>query len=144
MAGDNGQGDALFRGFFGEVLREIAEQLECGLVIAVHDRYRDREDYAGFTAGRITTKEIPRLTEPGQLAQIIDRRGEFADPPVASGELLSEAGLHRLMAIHMSERAGGLRATLGVFHQALGLAISDASDSVGERHITAADTLAGG
>jgi hypothetical protein len=90
------------------------------------------------------SKEIPRLTEPGQLAQIIDRRGEFADPPVASGELLSEAGLHRLMAIHMSERAGGLRATLGVFHQALGLAISDASDSVGERHITAADTLAGG
>jgi hypothetical protein len=95
-------------------------------------------------AGRITTKEIPRLTEPGQLAQIIDRRGEFADPPVRCGELLTEAGLHRLTAIHMSERVGGLRATLGVFHQALGLAISDASESIDERHVTAADTLAGG
>lgn len=144
VAGDDGQGDALFRGFFGEVLREIAEQLECGLVIAIHDRYRERDDYAGYTAGRITTKEIPRLTEPGQLAQIIDRRGEFADPAVTCGELLTEAGLHRLTAIHMSERVGGLRATLGVFHQALGLAISDASENIDERHITAADTLAGG
>jgi hypothetical protein len=44
----------------------------------------------------------------------------------------------------MSERVGGLRATLGVFHQALGLAISDASENIDERHITAADTLAGG
>lgn len=144
VAGDSAQRDALFRGFFGEVLREIAEQLECGLVIAVHDRYREREDYAGFTAGRITTKEIPRLTEPGQLAQIIDRRGEFADPAVTCGELLTKAGLHRLTAIHTSQRVGGLRATLGVFHQALGLAISDASQSVEERHITAADTLTGG
>jgi hypothetical protein len=124
--------------------REIAEQLECGLVIAIHDRYREREDYAGFTAGRIATKEIPRLTEPGQLAQIIDRRGEFADPAVTCGELLTEAGLRRLPAIHMSERVGGLRATLGVFHQALGLAISDASESIDERHVTAADTIAGG
>jgi hypothetical protein len=126
------------------VLREIAEQLECGLVVAIHDRYRERDDYAGFTAGRITTKEIPRLTEPLQLAQIIDRRGEFVDPPARCEELLTAAGLHRLTAIHTSESAGGLRATLSVFHQALGLAISDGSKSIDERHITAADTLAGG
>jgi hypothetical protein len=144
VAGDPAQGDVLFGGFFGEVLREIAEQLECGLVIAIHDRYRERDDYSRFTAGRITTKEIPRLTEPGQLAQIVDRRGEFANPAVTCQELLTEAGLHRLTAIHRSEPAGGLRATLGIFHQALGLAISDASESVDERHITAADTLAGG
>jgi hypothetical protein len=144
VASDDAQGDALYRGFFGEVLREIAEQLECGLVIAIHDRYRERDDYAGFTAGRITTKEIPRLTEPHQLAQIIDRRGEFVDPPVSCEELLTEAGLHRLTAIHASEPAGGLRATLSIFHQALGLAISDGASSIDERHLTAADTLAGG
>jgi hypothetical protein len=44
----------------------------------------------------------------------------------------------------MSERAGGLRATLGVFHQARCLAITDASESIDERHVTAADTLACG
>jgi hypothetical protein len=142
VANDPAQADALFRGFFGEVLREIAEQLECGLVIAIHDKYREREDYAGFTAGRITTKEIPSLTEPGQLAQIIDRRGEFIDPPTRWDELLTQAALDRLTAIHTAERAGGLRATLSVFHQALGLAVSDGSDCIDERHITAADTLA--
>jgi hypothetical protein len=144
IAGDDAQGDALFRGFFGEVLREIAEQLECGLVVAIHDRYRDREDYAGFTAGRIASKEIPRLAEPAQLAQIIDRRGEFAEPRVMCSELITDGGLQRLTAIHANEPAGGLRATLSIFHQALGLAVSDGSNSIAERHITAADTLAGG
>jgi hypothetical protein len=142
VADDAAQADALFRGFFGEVLREIAEQLECGLVIAIHDKYRDRADYAEFTAGRITTKEIPSLTEPGQLAQIIDRRGEFVDPPTRWDELLTQAALDRLTAIHTAGPAGGLRATLSVFHQALGLAVSDGSDCIDERHITAADTLA--
>jgi hypothetical protein len=141
VADDAAQADALFRGFFGEVLREIAEQLQCGLVIAIHDRYRERGDYAEFTAGRITTKEIPSLTEPGQLAQILDRRGEFVDPPARCEELLTQAGLERLTAMHAAGTVGGLRATLSVFHQALGLAVSDGSGSIDERHITAADTL---
>jgi hypothetical protein len=141
VADDAAQADALFRGFFGEVLREIAEQLECGLVLAIHDRYRDREDYAGLTMGRIETKEIPALDEPSQLEKIIDRRGEFVDPPVQCGELLTPAGLDRLTAIHAAGPAGGLRATLSVFHQALGLAISDGSESTDERHITAADAF---
>jgi hypothetical protein len=42
-----------------------------------------------------------------------------------------------------TEPAGGLRATLSVFHQALGLAIRDGSEHIDDRHITAADTLAG-
>ncbi len=144
VANDAAQADTLFRGFFGEVLREIAEQLECGLVIAIHDKYRERDDYVGFTTGRITTKEIPSLTESRQLAQIIDRRGEFVDPPAHCNELLTEAGLDRLTAIHKAGPVGGLRATLSAFHQALGLAISDGSECIDERHITAADALASG
>ena len=101
-----------------------------------------RDDYAGFTAGRITTKEIRPLTEPGQLAQIIDRRGEFVDPPARWDELLTRAALDRLNAVHTAGPVGGLRATLSVFHQALGLAVSDGSDCIDEQHITAADTLA--
>jgi hypothetical protein len=143
VADDPDQGDRLFRGFFGEVLREIAEQLECGLVIAIHETYRDRADYAELTAGRIETKEIPSLTQPGQLAQIIDRRGEFVDPPVSCTQLLTRAGLERLTAIHTSRPVGGLRTTLSAFHQALGLAISDGSDSADDRHVTAAGTVAG-
>jgi len=139
VADNPAQADALFRGFFGEVLREIAEQLECGLAIAIHDKYRERPDYAGFTAGRITMMEIPPLTDAGQLAQIINRRGEFVDPPALCAELLTDAGLDRLTAIHTAKPVGGLRATLGVFHQALGLAISDGSERIDERHITASD-----
>jgi len=144
VANDTEQADRMFRGFFGEVLREVAEQLECGLVIAIHDRYLERKDYAELTAGRILTKEIPTLTEPLQLARIIDRRGEFVQPRVSHEELMSAAALDRLAAIHRAGRDGGLRATIGLFHQALGLAISDGSDCIDERHITAADTLVPG
>lgn len=140
VADDEAQADRLFCGFFGEVLREIAEQLACGLVVAIHENYRARDDYAELTTGRIQTKNVPPLTEPAQLAQIIDRRGEFVDPPVRAEELLTPTGLERLTALHTARSTGGVRATLSVFHQALGLAISDGSDSVDDRHITAADT----
>jgi hypothetical protein len=63
---------------------------------------------------------------------------------VRCDELLTRAGLDRLVAIHTAGPAGGLRATLSVFHQALGLAISDGSESADERHITAADARASG
>ena len=134
------QGEQLFRGFFGEVLREIADQLQCALVLAIHDTYRARDDYAEFTAGRVITKEIPPLTQPEQLAQIITRRGEFLDPPATSEELITPAALRRLAAIHATARSGGLRATLALFHGALALAIGDDSESVDERHISAANT----
>jgi hypothetical protein len=141
IANDPQQQDELFRGFFGEVLREISEQLECGLVIAIHDKYRERTDYAELTAGRFTAMQIPTLTEPQQLAQIIDRRGEFIDPPARCDELITSDGLARLTAIHIEGHDGSLRATLSVFHQALGYAASDGTaERIDERHITAADT----
>jgi hypothetical protein len=135
VADDPEQAERLFRGFFGEVLREIAEQLECGLVLAIHNDYLRHEQYEGFTTGRIVTKYIPPLTESCQLAQIISRRGEFLATPARCEDLLTSEGLERLTLIHNEGRDGGLRATLSIFHQALTLAAKDGSGRVDERHI---------
>jgi len=132
------QGDRLFRGFFGEVLREVAEQLECGLVLAIHDSYLSHRDFQSLTAGRIVTKHLPQLTEALQLAQIISRRAEFLPSPTRCEDLLTADGLQRLTAIHLETRPGGLRTTLSIFQQALTFAIGDGSKRVEERHISAA------
>lgn len=141
VANNHEQGEQLFRGFFGEVLREIAEQLECGLILAIHDSYLSRKDFQGFTTGRIVTKHIPQLTEPGQLAQIISRRAGFLAIPACCEDLLTQDGLEQLTAIHCERRDGELRATLSIFHQALVLACKDGSEQVDEHHIRAADTV---
>ncbi|HEV3323383.1 MAG TPA: hypothetical protein VG147_14460 [Solirubrobacteraceae bacterium] len=135
------EAEQLFRGFFGEVLREIAEQLECGLILAIHDSYLAHKDFQGFTTGRIVTKHIPRLTESGQLAQIISRRAGFLAKPAHCEDLLTQDGLERLTTIHCEGRDGELRATLSIFYQALALACQDGSEQVEEHHIRAADTV---
>jgi Cdc6-like AAA superfamily ATPase len=135
------QAEQLFRGFFGEVLREISEQLECGLILAIHDSYLTHKDFQGFTTGRIVTRCIPRLTESGQLAQIISRRAEFLAKPTHCEDLLTQDGLDRLTAIHCEGRDGELRTTLSIFHQALALACKDGSEQVDEHHIRAADPI---
>jgi hypothetical protein len=129
-------------GFFGEVLRELADNLDCGLLIAVHDDYLSSGDfdYRDLTHGVLENVRIPKLTQPEQLAAIISRRAGFLAPPCAAADLVGADALHTLIRLHCNEHARSVRRTLSVLAPALKLAIDDdVAEHVGSRHVTAVD-----
>lgn len=129
-------------GFFGEVLRELADNLECGLLIAIHDDYltSDDFDYRELTHGVLENMWMPKLTHAEQLAAIISRRAEFLTPPCAAPDLVAADALHTLIRLHCNEHAGSVRRTLGVLAAALKLAVDDdATEHVCARHVSAVD-----
>jgi hypothetical protein len=141
-------GEALFRAFFGEVLRALADQLyDFALVVAVHDAYRERDGYAELVSGRIEHHvEVPELTAAGQLGTIVDTRAGFllrdpADPqagPYTRTDLFTEAALDELFALHVREQARSLRRTITTAKSAIGLAVDEPAELVDARHVRAA------
>lgn len=132
----------LFTGFFGEVLRMIVDTLEAGLVVAVHERYRDEPEHAydALVEGRIEHHlEIPRLTEAEQLGLIVGARARFIVPDADWENLLEPAALAELLALHRGAHERSLRRTLAVLKSALGLAEADRSEHVRAQHVDAAE-----
>ncbi len=78
VAGDEEALERRFNGFFGEVVREIAEQLECGLLIAVHDDYVTRAGYREMTDGMFESVRIPAITQEEHVGAIITSRASFS------------------------------------------------------------------
>lgn len=106
----------LVAGFFGRVVRELAE-LQIGFAVAVHEHYLELDEYREATPGVLSARvDVPRLSEPGQLAEIIAHRirsyGE-------SGELLDDAALARLWEFYESDAGHSLRVTLQMVHTAV-------------------------
>ncbi len=131
--------ERLFHGFFGEVLVEIADHLECGLLIAVHDEYRNRPEYADYTKGRLEEVRIPRIERVEQLAAIITRRASFLTPPAGWQELVDREALAQLALLQNTSHRGSVRHTLAIFKQALALAAADpTADTIGTVHVMAA------
>ena len=129
-------------GFFGDVLRELADSFECGLLIAVHDSYLDSAvfDYRQLTAGLLQDVRMPKLTQPEQLAAIISRRAAFLTPACGASELVAPDTLRALIRLHRDEHARSVRRTLSVLAPALSLAVGDdAAEHVCARHVTAVD-----
>jgi hypothetical protein len=131
--------ETLFRGFFGDVLRDIAEHLECGLVVAAHDSYRSMDGYADMTAGLLDELQVPALDQSHQIAQIITARVEFVEPDASAEDLISADAIDRLLALHGTEHERSLRKTLAVLRGALSLAAGDGSDVVKCSHIDSAN-----
>jgi hypothetical protein len=138
-AGAN-EGDALFAGFFGPVLRDLSEHLECGLIVAAHDSYKDHDDYADLTVGLLEDMPIPPLDNADQIAQIVSARVEFVDEGASAAELVSREGLERLAELHSADHARSMRKTLAVLRSSLSLAAGQGADLVERRHIDAAET----
>jgi hypothetical protein len=130
--------ERLFRGFFGEVLREITEQLDCGLVIAAHDRYAEREDYREMTDGRLETVPLPILDQPRHFGSLITARIEFIDENGSWRSIVEEAVLERLRDLHVRVANRSVRRTLAILREGLGLAAAEESDLCLVRHIDAA------
>jgi hypothetical protein len=128
----------IIRGFFGEVVREISEQLECGFLVAFNDNYRDGEDPRQGTAGHLHTIAMPTLTSAAELTRIVDLRASFLSESVSTSELASGEAMEALARLHANEHNHSIRRTLNVLGQALTQAAGDGSDLVGVHHISAA------
>lgn len=133
--------DRLFAGFFGEVLRMIVDTLEAGLVVAIHEHYRerDRHDYAGLVEGRIEHHlAVPRLTAPDQLASIVTERVEFIDREATWSDVLEPAGCDELLQLHVGAHGRSLRRTLATLKSALAFAVDDEAEHATAQHVRAA------
>jgi hypothetical protein len=131
--------ERLFHGFFGEVLVEIADHLECGLLISVHEEYRARSEYRTYTQGRLEELHIPPIGTVEQLAAIIDRRASFLTAATSWEDLIDREALAQLVLLQKTSHHGSVRATLAVFKQALTLAAADpATEKISTVHVMAA------
>lgn len=136
-AADPTERERLFDGFFGEVLREISDYMECGLLVAAQDTYLERPGYRDMTEGVLAHVPIPELTAPGQLQLIITARVQFVDPAAAAGDLITPDAVELLHELyHRHDRS--LRKTLQELREALAFAAEDHSDLIELRHIQAA------
>lgn len=130
--------EQLFQGFFGEVLRELTDQLDCALLVAAHDRYAERDDYQEMTAGRLRSIPLPVLDQGRHFGALITARLEFIDEAASSGDIVESAVLDRLAELHTSIHRRSVRRTLTVLKQGLALAAGEGCDLCAVRHIEAA------
>lgn len=129
--------ERLFIGFFGEVLREIADQLECALLLAAHDKYREHDEYTTLTTGLITPIAVPELDRPEQMAAIATARVEFIDEQASWRDIITADAVDYLLELYRTHNRS-LRKTLTDLREALGLAASEAADFIERRHLEAA------
>lgn len=138
VGGDERTSQRLFTGFFGEVLREISENLECGLLLAAHDEYAARDDYGDLVAGRLSAVSVPKLERSGQIGQMITARVEILDQAASWRDLADASCLDRLIELHVGNHKGSIRKTLTDLRAGLGFAASDGAEHVTSLHIDAA------
>jgi len=117
--------------FFGRIVRELAE-LETGLAIAVHEHYLQLGEYRSNTVGVINTRiDVPKLTEEGQLACILDHRVQLVEEGGNAAAILDADGLARLWRFYADECGQSLRKTLQIAHTALSEAARSEAERVG-------------
>jgi Cdc6-like AAA superfamily ATPase len=130
--------DRLIAGFFGEVLRELSENLDCGLLVAVKDGYYEMARFCEATDGILTRVNVPRVTRAEELAKIVEQRAAFLPGPVSASDLIHEQALAALAELHCGTHRHSIRSTLVVLRAALTLAASDGSQLVSAAHVRAA------
>ena len=125
----------LVDGFFGRVVRLIAEELPAAAVIAVHDHYVTQPGYRsaeGFIESSVHVPPVPDVTG---LARILAQRvADLTDQPLT--ELVTPVAMRLLMRHYLRGRTGDLRRrVMYVAHTALARACDDAAPAITERHM---------
>jgi energy-coupling factor transporter ATP-binding protein EcfA2 len=125
----------LVDGFFGRVVRLIAEELPAAAVIAVHDHYVTQPSYrsaAGFIESSVHVPPVPDVTG---LTRILEQRvSDITNAPLT--ELITPVALRLLMRHYLRGRTGDLRRrVMYVAHTALARACDDAAPAIAERHM---------
>jgi energy-coupling factor transporter ATP-binding protein EcfA2 len=117
--------------FFTRIVPMLAKELDCGFVIAVHDRYLDLDGYRQTQSLFSTTIHIPRLEQPvAAIEAIFERRIELAEVTATPTELFSSGALERLAAVYGSGL--NLRKVLAAADRSVQHATSDGVAQVSE------------
>lgn len=121
--------DRYLEGFFGRVVRLIAEELGVAAVLAVHHAYLEHSAYAKAAGFVETTIRVPRLPNAESLGRLLERR--------ASGRKVFEPdALERLFAYYHQGSESDLRQrVLLIVHTALAQACDEEASRVNRSHI---------
>lgn len=137
----------LRQGFFGRIVRLIADELGAAAVIAVHPDYLTDPAYReaqGFLEPVVT---VPSLPGPDAVAAMLRRRCELAldgirgRSPATIPDPITPAGVATLYDGYARAGTGNIRRDLMLpATGALALAVDDLADVIDERHCVAALT----
>lgn len=125
----------LVDGFFGRVVRLMAEELPAAAVIAVHDQYITQPGYRSAEGFIESSVHVPPVPDVAGLGRILSQRiSDITDQPL--GDLLTPVALRLLMRHYLRGRTGDLRRrVMYVAHTALARACDDAAPAITERHM---------
>lgn len=121
--------DRYLEGFFGRVVRLIAEEYGVAAVLAVHHAYLEHPAYTNAAGFVETTITVPRLPDADSLGRLLERR--------ASGRKVFEPeALERLFTYYNQGNESDLRQrVLLIVHTALAQACDEDADRVRRGHI---------
>lgn len=121
--------DALIAGFFGPVVRLLAEDLGVTSVLAVHNEYLRHPGYARAAGFIESTVRVPRLPTADALGKLLRHR-------TAGQRVLEAEALAGLFAYYNQGQVSDLRRrVLLIVHTALSHACDDGADRIGVRHL---------
>jgi hypothetical protein len=122
-------------GFFSQVPRLLAEQLNVPAVLAVHEHYLDQRGYRASRGFLETTLRVPPLPGREALRLLLAHRAEGAcEEPF--DWLLTEPALDSLMEHYLRGTARDVRRrVLFVAHTALARACDEGADLIAFRHV---------
>lgn len=124
--------------FFGRIVRELAN-LEIAFTVAVHERYLTLDEYRDGTAGILNTRiDLPRLSVPEQLAQILEHRIALHIGEGSADCIFERSALRRLWEFYAADGDFSLRKTLQIAHTALSDASRAGHDLIGPELLDAA------
>lgn len=133
-AGRGQEGIEVARAFFSNVLRPYAKNLDLRLLLAVHDHYRELEEYIA-TREFLREFEVPALSPPAAaLGRILAQRIGQSSRNAALGEVFEDGAIDRLEAEY--DRLGrDLRKTLTIVYIALAKAGPPFPERITKDHI---------
>lgn len=130
--------------FFGRVLRDVAEELVCGWVVAVHDHYLTRPDFPHANGILQTQVAVPRLPAIAALDRILEARIRAAllgsdkpAPPLAA--VFTADAVDALFAAYL-RGAYNVRIPVHLAHAALEAACDDDAAVITTAHVQVAQT----
>ena len=137
-------------GFFGNVVRILAEELAAAAVIAVHPTYLDDETFKharGFIGTRV---DVPALPDLEALRTVLIHRSRFAlappetAAPAEADHLIDDDALELLFSHYQASDHSDLRSrVLLVVHAAVTMAVDDGLNTVSSGVMSAAITETG-
>jgi hypothetical protein len=122
-------------GFFGNNVRMLTRELDCGFALAVHRSYLELPSYRAL-ADSLEHIDVPRFLDPsGAIGAILQKRMEVDELEVGVGDAFSIEALDELGSLY--EELPDLRRIMGI----AGLAVRKAHDD-DEAEIVTAEAVA--